>query len=97
MLIPAPAFVKTPLNKPINPFFVYPSLAPVTSKCPKFIIGIVAPELNFSTNISYTLNPERIHPITTRDEFICPGVNFVFSKKNCDIAHINPQNRNDNI
>ena len=83
-------------NGQVIPFELYPSLAPLASKWPKFIIGTLAPQLNISSNLSYMCNPDSNAPIITNSVLTWPGVNFVFSIKYCDIIHTKPQNTNAN-
>ena len=52
ILIPALVKLKIPKARPNGPIFPTVSIAPWMSKCPKEVIGIIAPAPQYKTNLS---------------------------------------------
>ena len=79
-----------PFNSPVIPSLWNPSYAPLNSKCPKLVIGTLAPAPPHESIISYNPKHDNNAPVITSMAFRCPGVRVVFSRIICPIAHINP-------
>ena len=90
-LIPALVKSNIPKASPIIPLSAAISIAPWINKCPKEVIGIIAPAPQYKTNLSYIPAKSKKAPITTNKVVICPGVNLVLSNIICPIKHINPE------
>ena len=82
-----------PISKPMKPYSLAAVIAPCIKRCPKLVIGTIAPPPAQRIILSYKLNVSKNAPSTTNIEVIWPGVSLVLSSINCPIKQTNPQNR----
>ena len=70
ILIPAEVKSNIPNARPNGPKSFALSIAPWINRCPKDVIGTMAPAPQYRTNLSYMPNISRNAPIITKREVI---------------------------